>query len=175
MRIGLVSDTHIPHHVEKLPPGILEEALRGVDLIMHGGDIYTVSVLDELQKIAPVIAALGDDDYGAVARDLRVKPKHVLKIGEQIIWLTHQRAYVPRMTADWWQARINPAMDELGKPDIVVFGHEHRTVDETIDGVHFVSPGSPTFLHYKLGLGTYGILDTNSGHASVNILDLKGK
>ena len=172
MRIGLVSDTHIPHHVPKLPVEILAEAFRGVDLIMHGGDIYTIPVLDELEKIAPVIAALGDDDYGPIVRDPRVKPRHVLKVGDLVIWLAHERPYIPRMSDEWWETRKNPEKSEYGKPHIVIFGHEHRTVDETADGIHFISSGSPTFLHYKLGLGTIGFLDTDSGHPTANIVQL---
>jgi len=36
--------------------------LAGVDLILHGGDIYLLSVLDESQNIAPVLVALENDD-----------------------------------------------------------------------------------------------------------------
>lgn len=169
MRIGLLSDTHIPAHVPELPFEKLAEVFKGVDMIMHGGDIYDLSVLNDLERIAPVLAARGDDDYGATARDPRVQEKHILKLGEQIVWLVHQRPYIPRMSPEWWASR-NGA--ELAKPNIVIFGHEHRTVDETIDGVHFISPGSPTFLHYRQGPGTYGILDMDSGTPTVRILNL---
>ncbi|MFC1991982.1 metallophosphoesterase family protein, partial [Chloroflexota bacterium] len=80
MRIGLLSDTHIPS-VEKELPEIITSALRGVDLILHGGDIYTPSVLDDLEHIAPVLAASGDDDFGDTLSDERVKGKHILKLG----------------------------------------------------------------------------------------------
>lgn len=176
MLIGLVTDTHIPQHVEKLPVDVLADALRGVDLIMHGGDIYTVSVLDELEKIAPVIAACGDDDYGAIVADRRVKSKHILKLDGQVIWLVHQRPYIPRMAPDWWEKRLHPEVpsekNEFAKPNIVVFGHEHRTTLETIDGVLYVNSGSPTFLNYTLGLGTIGFLDTDSGTPSARIVRL---
>lgn len=172
MRIGLVSDTHVPTHVKELPFDKLAEVFKGVDLILHGGDIYDLSVLNDLERIAPVLAARGDDDYGATARDERVQEKHVLNVGGQIIWLVHQRPYIPRMPPAWWQERVDPGRGEFGKPNIVVFGHEHRTVDETIDGVHYVSPGSPTFLHYQQGLGTYGIIDTDSGEPDVRVLNL---
>src|SRR3990170_7133301 len=120
MRIGLVSDTHIPAPVKELPVAELTEAFRGVDLILHGGDIYSLSVLDDLERIAPVLAARGDDDYGATVLDKRVKDKHVLKLGEQIIWLVHERPYIPRMSPDWWQSRINHEKDAFGKPNIIV-------------------------------------------------------
>ena len=61
MRIGLISDTHIPDHADELPEQ-LKDAFRGVELILHAGDIYTIPVLDELEIIAPVLAAEGDDD-----------------------------------------------------------------------------------------------------------------
>ena len=59
-----------------------------------------------------------------------------------------------------------------GVPDIVVFGHEHHTVLENVGGILFVNPGSPTFLNYGRGLGTVGILDTDSGNPSVKIVQL---
>ena len=70
MRIGLVADTHIPGAAAELPEQVAQ-AFRGVDLILHGGDIYTPSVLDELERIAPVLAAKGDDDSGELLTDSR--------------------------------------------------------------------------------------------------------
>jgi putative phosphoesterase len=151
----------------------LAEVFAGVDLILHGGDIYDLSVLNDLERIAPVFAARGDDDYGETARDERVKEKHVLKVGENVIWLIHQRPYVSRYSSlPWWESQSNPEIGQFGKPNIVVFGHEHRTALETIGGTLFVSPGSPTFLHYQQGLGTYGIIETNSGSPDVQVLKL---
>ena len=57
MRIGLISDTHIPEACEHLPPRVFE-VFAGIDLVMHAGDVYVNRVLDELSAIAPVIAAL---------------------------------------------------------------------------------------------------------------------
>ena len=63
MRIGLIADTHIPEACTRLPDSVLE-AFREVDLVMHAGDVYVNRVLDELARIAPVIAALGNGDEG---------------------------------------------------------------------------------------------------------------
>ncbi len=57
MRIGLLSDTHIPEVAGALPYQIAK-AFKGADLILHAGDIYTTSVLDNLEHIAPVLAAI---------------------------------------------------------------------------------------------------------------------
>ena len=47
MLIGLISDTHIPNHAQGLPAQ-LQEVFRGVDMILHEGDIYNTATLDEL-------------------------------------------------------------------------------------------------------------------------------
>lgn len=169
MRIGLLADTHIPEAAKELPPEVME-AFRGVDLILHAGDIYVPSVLDDLEGVAPVLAARGDDDYLSALTDKRVEEKHVLKLEGQTIWLVHERAYY--LTSSWWKSRMSSGQDKYDIPDIVVFGHEHRTVVQRLDDILFVSPGSPTFLHYRRGPGTVGILDIASGEADVSILQL---
>ena len=62
MRIGLISDTHIPVAAPKLWPQVFD-AFRGVDLIMHGGDLMVPDVIDWLEEIAPVLAVEGNGDY----------------------------------------------------------------------------------------------------------------
>ena len=167
MRIGLLSDTHIPEAEKALPSEVLE-AFRGVDLILHAGDIYVPSVLDDLERIAPVLAARGDDDYGSTLTDERVKEKHILELEGQTLWLMHQRPYY--LMSPWWQDKVSSGQDN--SPDIVVFGHEHRTDVQHVDGVLFVNSGSPTFLNYLRGLGTVGILEIDSGKADARIVRL---
>ncbi len=177
--IGLLSDTHIPEAAKELPPELME-AFRGVDLILHAGDIYMPSVLDDLERIAPVLTARGDDDY--IFTDKRVEEKHVLKLGGKTLWLIHDRKYglspstVSSSASEFlprWPKKVSSSGQEVeDKPDIVVFGHEHRTIVETLDGVLFINPGSPTFLNYQRGLGTVGILDINSGGVDVRIVQL---
>jgi len=173
MRIGLISDTHIPWERRELPPQVME-VFQGVDLILHAGDIYAHHVLDELEHIAPVLAALGDDDYRSA--DPRVKEKHVLELEGQTLWLIHEgppTPLSPSWLTFWWQNRISPEEDKYGKPDIIVAGHEHRPLVERCDGVLYVNPGSPTVPNYQRGLGTVGILELNAGEADVNIIQLQ--
>ena len=169
MLIGLLSDTHIPEAAPALPPEIAP-AFRGVDLILHAGDIYAPSVLADLERIAPVVAAEGDDDYGDTLTDERVKSKHVLKLAGQTIWLIHERPYFHKLASQ--QRRKHPARGGHDTPDIVVFGHEHHAALQHSGDILYVNPGSPTFLHYRRGLGTVGILSIGSGAAKVAILQL---
>ncbi|MBU4317019.1 MAG: metallophosphatase family protein [Proteobacteria bacterium] len=178
MRIGLISDTHIPD-VEDIIPGEIAHFFRGVDLILHAGDIYRSRVLDDLERIAPVLAARGDDDDGDIGLDRRVKNKHILKIEGQTIWLVHERPFELRFPDMPQSLKFPPLKYKKGEepkieppPDIYIFGHEHCTVMEQVENTLYVNPGSPTYLHYKRGLGTVAILDINLGIAEVRFIEL---
>ncbi len=159
---------------KKLPAKLME-AFRGVDLILHAGDIYLLTVLDDLEHIAPVLAAMGDDDNGDILTDSRVKDLHILQFEGKTLWLIHEKPYAPMRSSwlpEWWLKRLNPEQKKYGKPDIVIFGHEHRTFMKHIDGVFFISSGSPTFMNYIQGPGTIGILDLGLGTADAYIVHL---
>ena len=127
MRIGLLSDTHVPQTTLKLPVEV-ERAFDGVDLILHAGDIFRSSALDQLERITPVLAARGDGDNGAVLDDDRVKWKHILRLHGQTIWVIHEVLW-PYPVALWKTGRTL-AGGEKDIPDVVVFGHDHCTIME---------------------------------------------
>jgi putative phosphoesterase len=162
MRIGLLSDTHIPD-VAKVLPHSLTEAFSGVDLILHAGDIFTVPVLDELERMAPVLAAMGDEEREDILIDRRVKFQHTLELEGLRLQLIHiSLLYSISIIRERWHSK---AESDTGAPDIVVFGHDHHPVVKNLGGTLFVNPGSPTYLRYHPGLGTVAILDIVSGKA----------
>ena len=169
MRIGLLADTHIPEAARSLPQQIAD-SFDGVDLILHAGDIYISSVLDNLEAVAPVLAARGDDDVGDILADKRVKWKHILKLEGHTLWLIHEIPYERIMRP--WRAGTGRGKDDHEVPDIVVFGHDHCTYMQRRNGVLFVNPGSPTFLNYRRGPGTIGFLDLEPGSAEARIVSL---
>ena len=63
-RIGLISDTHSLLRKEAV------EALRGSELIIHAGDVGKPEILEELRKIAPVVAVRGNVDTEPWAKEL---------------------------------------------------------------------------------------------------------
>ena len=156
MRIGLISDTHIPDRTRELPSQ-LEQVFSGVDLILHGGDIYIPSVLEELELLAPVLAAEGDDEYPGMSKDSRVKKKHVLNIEGTTIWLMHKKPW---------------PLDSNELPDVIVFGHTHYAAVEKKGDVLLVNPGSPTFYNYKHQTGTVALLTVSSGKTEVDVVQL---
>jgi putative phosphoesterase len=159
MRIGLISDTHIPLDAEIIPSRV-REIFQDVDLILHAGDIYISSVLDALEAMAPVLAAAGDDDYGDVRRDGRVKERHILHVEGVTIWLTHL------MSRSW--------LKKEKKPGIIVLGHSHTASIERRGGILMVNPGSPTCPHDEKGIGTVAVLDILSGETDARIVPVTG-
>jgi len=170
MRIGLLSDTHIPQ-VEEQIPSLLAETFQGVDLILHAGDIYIPSVLDDLERIAPVLAAAGDDDidFEDTLADERVKEAHTLQLEAQTIYLVHHQPYSLTNIVE----KSGSASAPRATPDIVVFGHAHYPMVSRVNGILYINPGSPTFIHYRRGLGSVGILDLRPDGADARILDLR--
>ncbi len=155
MRIGLISDTHLPSSIREPWPEVAR-AFRGVDLILHAGDIVVPRILDWLEEIAPVLAALGNDDFGL--EDPRVRQFHTLDVEGWTVGLVHDVASGVR----------------FDRPvDIVVGGHTHYERITRRDGAVFVNPGSATSPHqYSTRLGTVGILEIERERLRATILSL---
>ena len=176
MKIGLISDTHIPEAQGKLWPHVIE-LFEGVECILHAGDIHELSVIDDLSTIAPTYAARGNGDDGGAGRqiqpdDERLREHWLLDLNGFKIGLTH---YVPMpeippsLTVSNWIQRIFP--DE--KLDVMIYGDTHVEQIDHIDGVLCVNPGSPTFPHnLNLQYGTIGILDLGGERPGAEIFQI---
>ena len=184
MRIGLISDTHIPTAGgdpstalrASLWPQVYD-ALRDVDLIMHAGDLHDPVVLDWLEELAPVMAVSGNGDYSGWQRtepptDPRLRESRVLTVdapstgsGRSLrIGLVHD---LPLPEAPPQRTLEGLMRHFFGGPvDVIVRGSTHAAGIATLKGVLIVNPGSPTFPnHQSLRLGTVGYLDIPTGVA----------
>ena len=177
MRIGLISDTHIPVAMPELWPQVYE-AFRGVDLIMHGGDLLVTEVLDWLAEIAPVLAVEGNGDYTGFERSI---PPTDPRLSEAKV-LSHASGLRIGLVHDF-QMPEHPPLRTMegqmqhffgGPVDVIVRGSTHRAEITTVKGVLIVCPGSPTFPnHANTRLGSVGFLDIDdSGNVEASILDL---
>jgi hypothetical protein len=123
VKLGLISDTH----------GFLDPKLtrifRGVDHILHAGDIGPDYLIAQLESIAPVTAVLGNNDASA----LFPLTKTVV-LGELKFLVQH--IVSPRALTDELRTRI-----ARERPDMVMFGHSHKQFNERIEGVWFTNPG----------------------------------
>jgi putative phosphoesterase len=128
-RIGLISDTHGVVRPQAL------EALRGVELIIHAGDIGKPEVIDALKGIAPVVAIRGNNDTAAWAKAL--PETRSVKSGEVRVFVIHD---VKELNCDRAGRRFQ----------VVISGHSHKPSIATRDGVLFVNPGSAGPRRFKL-------------------------
>jgi putative phosphoesterase len=122
--VGLVSDTHGLVRPE------LHDALEGVELILHAGDVGGDDVLDELATIAPVEAVFGNTD--APGRP-RLVQAIVRTVGRVRIHVSHGHEL----------GTPTPARLLAAYPaDVLVFGHTHRPLVSRAGGRLVVNPGA---------------------------------
>jgi putative phosphoesterase len=176
MLIGLLSDTHIAWPEQTLPEQIMD-VFQGVDLILHAGDIWIPWVLDQLEKVAPVLAARGDDDLESdIGDDKRLAKRQVLTVEGLTIWAQHikPRYSLLRPPEQSYSSLFSQQVQEPeDPPDVVVFGHTHFAEIEDYKGVLLVNPGSPTLPTYIPKLGTVGLLTVESGKAEARLVQLE--
>jgi putative phosphoesterase len=165
MRIGIVSDTHLPNLIRRLDELGPEPAsfFSSVELILHSGDLTSPMVLDWLERFAPVICTTGNNDPIV---DSRCQELHVIEVHGWRLGMVHSLRRGFRPVAELQQLFPAPV-------DIMVAGDTHQERLEYRDGVVLLNSGSPTFPHHKdLRLGTVGLLELapNRLHAEIVVL-----
>jgi len=165
MRIGLLTDTHLPSTIRDLWDEV-RTAFAGVDLILHGGDIVTPRVIDWLEDIAPTLAARGNNDSGW--DDPRVKDIHWLDLEGWRVAMIHDMEPEDRPIEELKKYHLKGE-----HADIIITGHTHFERLDYRDGVLQINSGSPTHPHlWSTRLGTIGILDLAPGKITAQVVRL---
>jgi putative phosphoesterase len=149
-RIGLISDTHGLLRPEALA------ALKGVELIVHAGDIGKPEVLDRLQAIAPLAAIKGNNDTAPWAR--RIPEILDLHVKDRILRVIHN-------------VRDSESNLRAAGIDVVISGHSHKPSVQTRDNVLFVNPGSAGPRRFKLPV-TVALLMLQDANPRAEIIHL---
>jgi len=148
MRLGIVSDTHLPRGNRALPDDCLER-LAAADAILHAGDLIELAVLELLQSLGPPVHAIrGNVDSAQL--QARLPLVRTVEAGGARIAMIHDAG-----PADGRLARMRRRFPEA---DAVIFGHSHLPLHEERDGFAIFNPGSPTERrrapHHTMGLAT---------------------
>jgi putative phosphoesterase len=157
MRIGVIADTH----------GLFDPAVRrhfrGVDHILHAGDIGNRSVIEQLEQIAPVTAVCGNIDgyeqggYPSEAvielAGCRIAIRHILYKGG-------------KLTKD------GRAFLQETQPDLCIFGHTHQPKAEWFGKTLLFNPGSAGPKRFSLPRGV-GILKLEKGEIVPSFIALE--
>ena len=128
MKLAILSDTH-----GLLRPQVVEH-LKTADAILHAGDINNQSIVDEMERYAPVYLVRGNNDKQwaeAIPHDLMVT------LGGVSFYMVHNKKEVS---------------EDISGVDVVVFGHSHKYVREEKDGCLWLNPGScgPRRFHQEI-------------------------
>jgi len=167
MRIGVISDTHLPsiiRRVDELGPQA-SEFLTSVDLILHAGDVTAPSVLAWCEQFAPVKVARGNND---LFEHPQMADRHVFDVDGWRIGLVHEVRPESRPMAELLEDGLD------GEPvDILITGDTHVQRLEFREQVLFMNPGSPTLPHHKeVRLGTVGLLEVSANMVRAEIVVL---
>ncbi len=167
MRVGLISDTHLPSILKQLDDLGPEAAdfLRTCDLILHGGDIVSKSILDWCEQFAPVLAARGNHD---VLEDERVSEVQLVTLEGWRIGMVHDLRPINASPGEL--AALHFGSAEL---DVMIGGDTHVERLEHRDGVVIMNSGSPNLSwHKETRWGTVGLLELTPGRLHAEILRL---
>jgi len=150
MRVGILSDTH----------GLLrpeaEQVLRGVDAIVHAGDVGRRDVLSRLKEIAPVFAVRGNVDTAEWAHELPLTA--VVELEGTSFYVLHNLQ----------ELDLKP---EVAGFHVVVSGHTHKAEQSERQGVMYLNPGSAGPRRFDLPI-TLALLDLVKKPWKAQILEL---
>jgi uncharacterized protein len=151
--IGLISDTH------GLVRGEVHEALAGVELILHAGDVGGEEILGELALIAPVRAVFGNTDppdHPGLAEELSIE------IGGLTIHVSHGHELGSPTPAN---------LSERYDADVVIYGHTHQQLVTRLGPRLVINPGAagPRRFHLRPSVGRLTIRERK---AEVEIVEL---
>jgi putative phosphoesterase len=152
MLIGVISDTHGLLRPEAVA------ALRGVEHILHAGDVGDIAILDGLREIAPVTAIRGNVDGAGACAELPATD--VVELAGKLFYLVHSMHDLD----------INPGAAGVA---MVVSGHSHKASVEVRDGVIYFNPGSAGPRRFSLPV-TVGFVTVEDG-VEASVMELDGK
>jgi uncharacterized protein len=147
-RVGVLSDTHCPEFVDRLPDRIFK-VLQGVELIVHAGDINASSTIEQLEQIAPVYAVRGDHDrdLGSLprSREVTVEGRKIVVVhGDRSRWIEEPNTFL-------WTVSLGYFHPHAGLPqalarrfpdaDVIVYGHTHRSHMRRVGHALLFNPG----------------------------------
>jgi putative phosphoesterase len=149
--LGLISDTH-----GLLRPAV-HQALQGVELILHAGDVGGGDILEELRLIAPVRAVFGNTD---APNDAELAEEIMMSVDGTSIHVSHGHE-LGSPTPATLAARYDA--------DVVIYGHTHQQLVTRLHGRLFVNPGSAGPRRFNLS-PSVAKLTIKDGTAEVEII-----
>ena len=153
--IGLISDTH------GLVRPDVHDALAGVELILHAGDVGGDEVLDELETIAPVLAVKGNTDPPAHPRLATSLDRDVDGVSIHVSHGHEVGTPTPHKLFERYAA------------DVVIYGHTHRQLVTKAGRRWAVNPGAAGARRFDL-MPSVARMTIENGVAKIELVALEG-
>ncbi|MBC9986641.1 metallophosphoesterase [Haloferax sp. AS1] len=136
MRLAILSDTHVPGRADGIPSWV-EARVREADLVIHAGDFDSPATLDRLRDLsARFVGVSGNVDPPGI--DLPFV--EIVEVDGLTFVVTHGTG-----TRTGYESRVAKTVrDAAGTDAVGVAGHIHEVVDEVVDGVRVLNPGTAT-------------------------------
>lgn len=151
LEIGVISDTHGLVRPEALA------ALRGVQRIVHAGDIGAPEVIERLRAVAPVCAVRGNVDRDPWAR--AYPETEVVELDDEVyLYVLH----------DLGALDLDPAAAGFAA---VISGHSHVPKLERRGGVLYLNPGSAGPRRFRLPVSC-ARLSVRGGEIDAELVEL---
>ena len=147
MKIGVISDTHIPVPAKEIPNTILE-SLKQMDMIIHAGDLTELSFLDTLKSNCKNVKVV----RGNMDQIKSLPEKQIITVGKYRIGLTHGSGAPSTLIETVTDIFKNDNVD------IIIFGHSHSPVNEKRGEILYFNPGSLTDTVFSQ-FNSYGIIE----------------
>jgi putative phosphoesterase len=159
MRIGVISDTHLPRGGRSIPPKV-HEVFDGAELILHAGDLVSPEVLEELEATAPVQAVRGNMDLDESLRSLPQTWRQ--EVGGVEVAMIHD--------AGPSSGRLLRLGRRFPGARVVVFGHSHRPLVEDDGSMMLLNPGSACDPRGRAP--TVAVLDIEGGKVEASLVEV---
>jgi len=124
----------MPRGSRRLPQRCIE-VIGAAEAVIHAGDFFAVSALEEVRTLCPVIHAVhGNVDEPQLQRSLPAVLE--IELGGRIVAITHDAGPA--------KGRLGRLRRRFASASAVVFGHSHLPLHEVEDDFQIFNPGSPT-------------------------------
>jgi putative phosphoesterase len=132
--IAVLADTHMPRGSRRLPERCVE-LIAGAEAVIHAGDFFAASALEEVEALCPVVHAVhGNVDEELLRR--RLPAELEVEVEQRTVAITHDAGPA--------KGRLARLRRRFPNAEAVVFGHSHLPLHEAADGFQIFNPGSPT-------------------------------
>ena len=135
MRVAIISDTHIPSRADEIPAWVREK-VQQADHTIHAGDFDSRDAFETVQELAddPTVVR------GNMDPSLGLPEVETVDLAGVRFVVTHGTGSLD----DYRERVAGIVADHAENPTIGVCGHTHQLMDETVNGIRLLNPGSAT-------------------------------